>query len=223
MKALHQAKHFWYGIVLLFATSSAMGRGVEGHFGAERGGGHFGRGDIHGSGIARAPVWSGLRPGGLHYHAPRSIAPREPFHGDDHRFHRFYPDDRFFPVIPFNYYFYYQYPYPDYPYPYYHYPNEPYYYEYPQSSQTPNYYAVPQSELSTYEGIGRDWGMELLDGTVTYEKFAGLIRTVLLPASLADREAFHRGFIAGYGQNGEAIYLKAWTSVIRPPTPANLP
>ena len=60
-----------------------------------------------------------------------------------------------------------------------------------------------------FYGMGQDWGRDLRSNAVTWDKFVEMIK-VLLTVDVPSRDAFHSGFAAAYGAEGNATFQKAW-------------
>jgi hypothetical protein len=154
---------------------------------------------------------------------------------------RHFDHDRFFfsfgwPVYcgPYWYPYYYP-PYYYYDYGYYYPPAyDPYYYYYPPTTyyQSPTYsyssgapgYGV--SDGRNYLTLGHDAGKALKFRTVSRDWLVEYLRAYVINASPSARDDFRRGFISGYGEDGESFLKKAIEEAqqqIPPPPRADTP
>ena len=71
-------------------------------------------------------------------------------------------------------------------------------------------------EAQSYYQPGYQWGAGLKDNSVAWVDFLPYLEQYLLSASPVGRDAFRRGFIEGFGGNGEATYDYAFRQAARP-------
>jgi hypothetical protein len=172
-------------------VEAAMMSGHGGGFSGMSGRGHFGP-----SGGFRQP---GIRHDGFF----------DRDHDFDHH-HRFFGRGFFFDFgFPFYYYPYSAYYY-DYPPPYYYdyYDNGPVYYYPSPSYYGSGSYSVPV-DSRTYLVLGHDWAKDLRLDIVTWDQFVAYVKTNIVNAPAGARDDFRRGFISGYGENGDDAFTKA--------------
>ena len=136
------------------------------------------------------------------------------FHGGGHdRFHGG-SDFFFFGAFPFWYPYYGSPYYYDYPPPYYYYDD---YYaprRYYDSGPSVSYYdnnrnsAYPVDDTRSYLVLGHDSGKALKKKTVTWNWYVEYLQAYIVNAPSWARDDFQRGFVSGYGDDGESIYKK---------------
>ena len=121
-------------------------------------------------------------------------------HGDfDHdRFfdhHHFFHHDRTFFFFDFGF-------------PVFYYPSC-YYYPPAYYNSASYYYPSYSYSSPTYRQLGHDWAQDLRLGIVTWDQFVSYVKAYIANAPTAPRDDFRRGFIAAYGENGDAAFAKA--------------
>lgn len=150
---------------------------------------------------------------------------RQPVFGRDRFFdrdrdfdhHRFFRRDRFFFFFDFGFPAYY------YPPPYYY--SGPVYY-YPASSYSSSSYSAPV-DSPTYLVLGHDWAKDLRLDIVTWNQFVSYVETYIASAPAGACDDFRRGFVAAYGENGDAAFAKVLKDAggsaptAAPPQPSN--
>ncbi len=70
---------------------------------------------------------------------------------------------------------------------------------------------LPATASSTYL-VGFNWGQDLRRDKVTWDQFVDYVQNDLLQGPASAALDFHRGFVVGYGTNGEAAFAKAVTA-----------
>jgi hypothetical protein len=64
-------------------------------------------------------------------------------------------------------------------------------------------------QVDGYYQPGYDWGAAVKGNTVDWAEFVPYLQQYIVVASPVGKDAFRRGFIAGYGGNAEATYGRA--------------
>ena len=167
--------------------------------------------------------WGGDHGGGFHGGGRFN---HDRFHGGSDFF--------FFGAFPFWYPYYGSSYYYDYPPPYYYYDDyyapRRYYDSGPSVSYDNNRNsAYPVDDTRSYLVLGHDSGKALRSKTVTRDWFVEYLQAYIVNAPSWARDDFHRGFVSGYGDDGESIYKKGIEQARQPravsteSTPASQP
>ena len=128
------------------------------------------------------------------------------------------------------------YPYYGSPYYYYYYPPPYYYYDGYNYNYAPRYYynstppvasensappAYPTNDPRNYLVLGHDSGKALKLKSASWGWFVEYLQAYVVNAPSWEQDDFRRGFISGYGDDGESAYKKGFEQAQQPRPPAN--